>query len=93
MPSENARHFVEVFYQAGDPAFVYGMNGQFTTADIEDIEKDLFENPDMYFKENGTYLFEAKYQNNEPEDGGPHYELEKIRYVNTEPDIEMNSAV
>jgi len=80
MPSENKNHYVEVFYQKGDPPFVYGMNGYFSAMCIEDIEKDLDENPETYFDKDGAYLFEATYQNNAPEDGGPHWELDKVGY-------------
>ena len=79
-PSEMVKHYVEVFYQSGDPPFIYGLSGLFTKESIEDIEKDLIENPDEYFHHNGTYLFQAVYVDNHPEDGGPHFELEQVEF-------------
>jgi hypothetical protein len=46
---------VEVFHQAGDPAFVSGAHGRITGGMIEDIEKELT-NED-FNRGDGLYLF------------------------------------
>ena len=60
MPSSLRIPLIEVFYRAGDPPFVCGVNGNVTTGMLDEIEADIDENSEDLLREGcGTYLFKA----------------------------------
>ena len=62
-PSDNKETIVEVFSQAGDPAFVCGLCGCTNGDMIERIEKDIEDNRDEVLKHgDGRYLFRAHWE-------------------------------
>ena len=60
MPSSLKTPFIEVFYQAGDPPFICGVNGNATTSILLEIEEGLSEDEQYTFdKGDGNYLFKT----------------------------------
>ena len=60
MPSSLKTPFIEVFYQAGNPPFICGVNGNATTSILLEIEEGLSEDEQYTFdKGDGNYLFKA----------------------------------
>ena len=47
---------IEVFYMKGDPPFICGVWGNFDLGVLEEISKDLEENPETFDKD-GYYTF------------------------------------
>jgi len=64
-PNLNTRHLtIDVFYQAGDPAFVCAANGPIITDTVQELE-DLLANEyqrDLFIHGDGIYTLEAEYE-------------------------------
>lgn len=61
-PSDRKHPLIEVFFLAGHEPFICGANGRINTQMLEQIEKDLAEEPACMNKGDGTYLFEAAWE-------------------------------
>ena len=61
-PSDSKTLQVEVCYVRGTPAFICGANGRISGESIGEIEDGMNEEDAELFRDEGTYLFDAHYE-------------------------------
>lgn len=84
-PTDSKQVMVEAFYQAGDDPFIYGVIGQTSAQAITDMESDMRDYLDDHFnKGDGSYLFEASWDDGEYENWyclhTPYWELTVVDF-------------
>ncbi len=82
-PSDREFLTIEVFYRKGDPAFVCGVHGAITGCMIEDIEKELVNNP--FERGDGIYLYVTRLESPQVGDDGRielsgYWKLEEVGF-------------
>lgn len=74
---------ITVFHQAGDDAFICAVYGRFTVDDLQDIEREILDNP--IEGPDGRYEFSAHYEPAQKGEFGmieipEGWELEQVGY-------------
>lgn len=84
-PSVRKNPLIEVFYLKDHPPIICGAHGHIGGEMMDDIERDLADNPEFMDKGQGTYLYEATWISAQVGDEGrielpSYWDLDLVRF-------------